>query len=199
MNAQQVNINYTALFNAINDRESTQHSKDNLAALSLIVRCERGIKSGMVSIKNDTFLDYISMQSSDIALRGKNEYCAVKVNVKILQALNAIGQKSIRFLDGYSESIIQNTLSNDNALTSKSALMSLCRDLEYSSTDLVQKLQKMNSAAETASTQKSSSKEFLRIMKLTDGIKNARNAFIVLNESGIKILEPLFDKVLKTV
>jgi len=191
MNAQQVNQAFEQLFNAIKSRNVENESKDNIIAMSFMLKDEKHIKAGMKYIKHDIFAKYIDAQST--IKKGAVNFVAVKVNVKILHFLSAIGCKNVAAIDNYSASIINNTFANDNMLSAKSAMVTLCKNLEYDALDTVQRIKsRCRVALTTASTQCSSSKESLRILALTDGVKGQRDASIILNEKGIKLFTSLF-------
>lgn len=193
MNAQQVNAQFEALFNAVKARNAAIESKDNIVTMSYMVKAEneKSIKAGMKHIKNDTFTRFVESQSTE--KKGAVNFTAVKVNVKILHFLSALGEKNANLIDAYSAAIINNTFSNDNMLSAKSAMITLCKNLEYDALDTVQRIKsRCRVALTTASTQCSSSKESLRILQLTDGVKGARNANIILNADGVRAFTSLF-------
>lgn len=198
MNAQQVNQAFESLFNAIKARNIANESRDNIIAMSYMVKDEKHVKLGMKYIKADVFQRYIDSQATE--KKGAENFTAVKVNVKILHFLSAVGEKNVGLIDNYSASIINNTFANDNMLSAKSAMVTLCKNLEYDALDTIQRIKsRCRVAITTASTQCSSSKESLRIMRLTDGIKGQRDANIILNADGVKLFASLFIKESDTV
>jgi hypothetical protein len=191
MNAQQITTQFEALFNAIKARNIATPSKDNDISLSFMVKDEKHIKNGMKHVKNDTFSNYVSMQSSD--KKASVSFVAVKANVKILHFLSAIGSKDSAAIDNYSAAIISNTFENDNALTAKSALVTLTKNLEFDALDVVQKIKnRCRVAVTTASTQRSSSREAMRVLNLATVTKNKRDDVISLTDEGTKIFASLF-------
>lgn len=191
MNNQQINTNYISLFDAIKARNIRVYSKDNDISLKKLVSAEKAIKIAMKSIDNAIFLNYIAMQYNDE--KAQDNFVAVKANVKILTFLASIGKKEKTALDSYSASIIANTLANDNNLTAKSALVTLSRSIEYSEFERQQKLKsRCNVAPSTASTQRSSSREALRILNLATITKRKKDDEIVLTEQGLNLFSELF-------
>lgn len=193
MNANQINARFEALFNNMKARNAAQFSKDNDITLSLLFKHEKAVKGGMVKLTAQQFDDYIANVVNTEAGSDKTKFVAVKVNVKIARMLAAIGQQAIAMLDEYSQTIIANALHNKGKIFSKSALVCLSKDIEYSEFETSQILKnRMRKAATTASTQRSSSREMLRILDLAECTKGAKGDDITLTDKGVKLLSPLF-------
>ena len=198
MNANQINARFETLFNNMKARNAAQFSKDNDIALSFMFKNEKSIKAGMVKFSAQQFDDYIANVINTEAGADKTKFVAVKVNVKIVRMLASIGQQAINAIDEYSQTIIANALANKGKIFSKSALVCLSKDIEYNEFDQSQILRnRMRKAASTASTQRSSSREMLRILELAECTKGAKGDDITLTEKGVKLLAPLFGIVIK--
>lgn len=193
MKANQVNARFEALFNNIKARNSAQISRDNDIALSLIFKNEEAVKGGMLKFTTALIDDYVANAIKHEAGADRTKFVAVKANVKIIRALISLGQNAITALDEYSQTIIANALHNKGKIFSKSALVCLSKDIEFSEFETTQILKnRMRKAASTASTQRSSSREMLRILDLADCTKGAKGDDITLTDKGVKLLSPLF-------
>jgi hypothetical protein len=196
MNMQQVNKAFAALFEAIKARQAAQFSKDNELTLSYMLKHEKAIKAGMVKIAPAIFDKYLAAVGKPKAEHGNDDgFVAVKVNVKIVRMLAAIGCGNIANADDYSVTIIANTLHNNGILFSKGALASLSSDIEYDAFDQQQILKhRKRKAATTAGTQRSSTRMMMIIMGLGDMTKGKCDDAIKLTEQGLQLLTALFEK-----
>jgi hypothetical protein len=194
MNAQQVTARFDALFNAIKARNAAQVSKDNDIVLSYMFKHEKTIKAGMVKFPAALFDQYIANATQhDAKACARDSFVAVKVNVKIVRMLDAIGRGAIACADEYSQTIIANALHNDGKIISKAALVCLSSNIEFNELDQTQVIKnRMRKAATTASTQRSSTREMLRILDLAACNKGAKGDDITLTEKGRTLIEPLF-------
>lgn len=189
MNANQVNHAYVALFNAIKSRQTVQASKDNLTSLQLLYKHEKSVKAGMQKMSAERAAFFVTMQNPES--KGEN-FIAVKANVKIINILRSIGEKSINHIDGYSMTIIANALKNDGVIFAKSALVSLSKDVEYLPLDTMQIISaRMRKAASTAVTQRSSTREALRVLQFADTVKGAKDDPTTLTVKGREVFEML--------
>ena len=194
MNAQQVTTRFENLFNAIKTRNAAQHSKDNDITLSYMFKHEKTIKAGMVKFPAALFDAFIANATNhDAKACARDAFVAVKVNVKIVRMLDAIGRGSIAPADEYSQTIIANALHNDGKIISKAALVCLSSNIEFDELDATQVIKnRMRKAATTASTQRSSTREALRILDLAQCNKGAKGDDIELTSKGRELIEPLF-------
>lgn len=194
MNREQVNAKFEALFNALKGRNAAQYSKDNDIALSYMFKHEKTIKAGMVKFPAALFDSYIANAARhDAKACARDAFIGVKVNVKIVRMLDAIGRGSIAPADEYSQTIIANALHNDGKIISKAALVCLSSNIEFDELDATQVIKnRMRKAATTASTQRSSTREMLRILDLAACNKGAKGDDITLTEKGREMMQTLF-------
>lgn len=194
MNATQAKAKFDALFNAIKARNAAQFSKDNDITLSFMFKNEESVVKGIESLKADCLNSYIANTAQhDAKACARDSFVAVKVNVKIVRMLSAIGKGSIAPADEYSQTIIANALHNDGKIISKAALVCLSSNIEFSELDATQVIKnRMRKAATTASTQRSSTREMLRILDLATCNKGAKGDNIELTDKGRELIEPLF-------
>ena len=191
MNAQQANELFDALTVALKTRNARVYSKDNDAMIEFVAKSEKGIKAGMLKFKYETIEAWVNMQACDD--KGSDKFIAVKANIKTARILYAIGAKMVSQIDNYSATIIANMLANDGVIFAKTALMSLCKDIEYNALDQTQVIRaRMGKAASTASTQRSSTREALRVLDLAEVHKGMREDPATASKRGREILEPMF-------
>jgi hypothetical protein len=187
MNTQQVKIGFSSLFAALSDRQARVPSRDNEIALSYMVKAEKSICKGMVKFPADTFGNIVSAQKND--KKGAGDFLAVKVNIKILRLLDAIGSGLASNIDDYTCTIVANALHNKGKIYAKSALVCLSRDIQYCANDLTQVIKhRMGVVASTASTQRSSTRQALNALGLATVTKNKSEDDIVLTVKGADIL-----------
>lgn len=193
MKANQTAQRFEALFNNMKARNAAQLSKDNDITLSLLFKNEEMVKAGMQKFTATLIDEYIANAVNHEAGTDRTKFVAVKVNVKLVRMLVALGQNAINAIDEYSQTIIANALHNKGKIFSKSALVCLSKDIEFGELETSQILKnRMRKAASTASTQRSSSREMLRILELADCTKGAKGDDITLTDKGVKLLSPLF-------
>lgn len=128
----------------------------------------------------------------------KQRFLAVKVLVKIVAALSALGQTRTSELDPYSRCIIAN-LCALNGVSNKTALVALSKSVSYDETEQTQHIVKRyNCSANTAGTQASSSRMMLRALGLCDVVKGKRNDVTTLcdNERARMLVALFTDKVI---
>lgn len=191
MNAQQINVNFANLFTAIESRNNITPSKDNLTTQKMMQKREKSVKEGMKKIDNALFARIVENQK--ITHKASDDFLAVKVNVKIISSLSAIGTKLVSELDSYSATIIANALHNDGIIFAKSALVCLSRDIEYNELEAVQVIKaRMRVAASTADTQRSSTRQMLKALDLATCNKRAKGDNIELTAKGKEIFSALF-------
>lgn len=194
MNAQQVNANFEQLFNNLKARNAAQFSKDNDITLSFMFKNEKTIKAGMVKCANCSFSQYVeNAANADAKIHGQDKFVAVKVNVKIVRMLDAIGRGSVLPLDEYSQTIVANALHNSGKLLSKSALVCLSSNIEYDELDAQDVLKnRMRKAATTAGTQRSSTRMMLDILELAQIKKGKKGDDIILTDKGRELMQGIF-------
>lgn len=194
MNAQQVNAQFEIFFANLKARNAAQFSKDNDITLSYAFKHDKSIKSGMVKIKHELFAKYSNdVLNHDSSACDKNAFIAVKANYKIARILDGIGCGSINGLDEYTVTIVANALHNGGKILSKSALVCLSDNITYNELDATDVLKnRMRKAATTASTQRSSTREALRILDLAIIHKGAKGDDIELTIKGKELFEAIF-------
>lgn len=181
---------YDALIKSISTRQARQPSKDNNTAITKMIDYEVAIKRAIPLFDASVF-EFIIKANSEGA-KGDN-FIAVKAQVKVLQALQSIGQNLVSILDDYSATIVSNALANNGVIFSKSALVCLSKDITYNELDSVQIIKtRMSKLPSTASTQRSSSREMLRFLQLADIKKGVKGDDIKLTASGKQFFKALF-------
>jgi hypothetical protein len=191
MNATQVNQNFSALYAAIVARDSVTPSKDNTTAQKRLIASEKSIKHGMIKINNEAMQAIIAKQSE--IKKASDNFIAVKVNVKIVSTLSAIGAKLVSELDSYTATIVANALHNDGVIFAKSALVCLSKDITYNELEAVQVIKaRMRVAASTADTQRSSTRQMLNALELAVIHKRVKSDNIELTVKGHEVFSALF-------
>ena len=191
MNVQQANEAYALIVSAITARNARVESRDNDLTLEYLAKSEKGIKAGLMKFSFSCIEVWANMQTND--KKGAENFIAVKANMKIVRIIYAIGSKMVSQIDDYSATIIANMLANDGVLFAKSALVCLSSNIEYSALDQTQILRsRMHKAVTTASTQRSSTREALRVLGLADVVKGMREDPAKVTEKGSAVFEPLF-------
>jgi hypothetical protein len=148
----------------------------------------------MLKISNDCADNLAKNQQSTV--KASDEFIGVKVNEKIFKTLDAIGLKMVSKLDGYTATIVSAALHNDGICFAKTALVVLCRDIEYNGEEQSQVIKhRMRVAVSTADTQKSSTRMMLRALNLAVIDKRKKDDIITLTESGKKIFSALFGNI----
>lgn len=191
MNAQQASRAFNMLHTSLVARNAERYSKDNDIAIKHLAQSEVAVKKAFLSFSFEMVDKWVKMQNPT----GKGDaFIAVKANIKIVDTLYAIGAGLVSHIDDYSATLIANAFANKgDSITSKTALVSLSKGIEYHALDNVQVLRaRMNKAESTASTQRSSTREMLRVLGLADVIKGKTEDNITLTEKGREILSPLF-------
>jgi len=148
-----------------------------------------------------SFLDFGSLinKAAKAKQAGSNDsgFIAVKAFEKIVKCIKAFGFKDARKLDNHTRLILVNTLVNNGVITSRNAFATLVRVEFDALTEQQQLRDRANYTPGTGSTQLSSTREMLRLLGLTDGIKGARDANIeLLPEAKIAMIQ-YFESVAK--
>lgn len=191
MNAQQINAQFANLFAAIEARNAATPSKDNLTTQKMMQAREKSVREGMKKIDNALFAELIANQAT--THKASDSFIAVKVNVKIISTLSAIGTKLVSELDSYTATIVANALHNDGVIFAKSALVCLSRDVEYTELESAQVIKaRMRVAASTADTQRSSTRQMLKALDLAIINKRVKGDNIELSAKGREIFTALF-------
>lgn len=191
MNANQVNTQFSAIFSAIAARDTVTPSRDNAIAQKMMIAREKSIKSGMIKISNEQAQAIANNQS--VTHKASDSFIAVKVNVKIMSTLSAIGSKLVSELDSYTATIVANALHNDGIIFAKSALVCLSKDIEYTELESAQVIKaRMRVAASTADTQRSSTRQMLKALDLAIIHKRVKSDNIELTAKGKELFAALF-------
>jgi hypothetical protein len=197
------------LFAAVTERKQT------LVDNNLIVSTEITKKNGLLDNfdpngnsyreflhavdQTKSFIDFAPLiaRAQKAKQSGANDesFIAVKAFEKIVKCIKAFGFKDPRKLDNHTRLILVNTLVGNGVITSKNAFATLVR-VEFDALEEQQILrERANYTHGTGSTQLSSTREMLRILGLTEGIKGAREAQIILTDEAkvnmIQYFEPL--------
>jgi hypothetical protein len=202
MNAQQANELFSGLVSSLQARNlrtvtelkngtTRVGSADIDAMIEYVAKSEKGIKAGMLKFKYETIEAWVNMQACDH--KGSDKFIAVKANIKIARILYAIGAKMVSAIDDYSATIIANMLANDGVIFAKTALVSLSKGIEYHALDQTQVIRsRMNKAESTATTQRSSTREALRVLGLAEVHKGMKEDPTKANEKGRALFDPMF-------
>jgi hypothetical protein len=129
-------------------------------------------------------IDFNSLARSIAITESRNQdYVAIYALQKVRKAVFALAQKSRAVFDGYSHSIIANIVSLQ-ALTNKTAQMSICKSIEFSELEQTQAIRRYKECTpSTASTQASSTRQMLRFLNICTVVKNKKDDSIALTES----------------
>jgi len=175
-------------------RNAEQYSKDTVTALNNAIAGQKAIDLVM-SKPEFKELQASLLKSVRIAdsKQNKHDFIAVKVLVKIVAALTAIGQGLKSELDPYSRTIIANVIAL-NQLNNKSALVSLSRSVVYDELEQQAALvQHYNCSANTAGTQCSSTRQMLKALDMCEVVKGKRNDIITIKDNArIQAMVALF-------
>lgn len=179
-------------------RNEEQYSKDTELALNAAKRGSVAIDRVM-SQPEFKELEKALLKNARIAdsKQDKENFIAVKVLVKIVQALTALGQSMQAEFDPYSRCIIANLIAL-NGITNKTALVSLSKSIAYSELEQQQHIVKRyNCSASTAGTQASSSRMMLKHLGLCDVIKGKYNDVTTIqqNERAARLIAMFTDSV----
>jgi hypothetical protein len=143
------------------------------------VACVQALLDSSVDVS--ALVATISNSNKNSASAFLAKYAVEKVR-KIAQAL-ALSQFSA--LDRYTQSIALNSRKLET-LNAKSALVCLSRNIEYTETDAQQQIKRYGHCeASTASTQRSSTREALRVLNIASVTKAKRDDAIVFADSAI--------------
>lgn len=124
-------------------------------------------------------------------------YMQAKVIEKINKLIFALAQGNFKQADTHSRSLMVNALLNGK-LCARAAFATLCK-VNWSE-EITETLKERNNyTSGTGSTQLSSTKELMRILKLSDSVKGTRNADFTFNETGRALILERFEEVAKLV
>lgn len=168
----------------LNARNAEQFSKDTLTAINNATKGYAAIDAAMTlpAFKEVAAALLKGARIAD-AKQDKSAFLAVKVLVKIVAALQAIGQTRPSELDPYSRCIAGNLIAL-NGISNKSALVALSKSVEYDELEQQQHLVKRyNCSAGTATTQASSSRMMLRALGICDVQKGKRGDVTTLSDN----------------
>lgn len=124
-----------------------------------------------------------------------SEYVQAKVIEKINKLIFALAQGNFRLADNHSRSLMVNALLNGK-LCSKAAFATLVK-VQWSDEISETLRERNNYTSGTGSTQLSSTKEMMRILRLSDSVKGTRNADFAFNETGSAFIVERFPEVAK--
>lgn len=184
MSAKQAKTFSVKFVEVLNARVTEQYSKDTVTAinnaqagakaLDLVMQKPEFAEIGKSLLKNARIAD---------AKQDKQNFIAVKVLVKVVQALTGLGQGITREFDPYSRCIIENLIAL-NGISNKSALVSLSKSIAYDEleqqADLVKRY---DCSANTAGTQASSTRMMLKHLGLCDVQKGKRGDVTTLQDN----------------
>lgn len=169
---------------ALTARNTEQYSKDTETALNNAKRSNASLdavaaKPCFAEIKHSILKN---VRISD-AKQNKQDFVAVKVLVKMVAALNAIGQGLTSQLDPYTRTIVANMIAL-NSLSNKSALVSLSKSISYDETEQVAALVKRyNCSANTAGTQASSTRMMLKQLDICEIAKGKQGDVMTFKDN----------------
>lgn len=120
---------------------------------------------------------------------------AVDKVLKMVQAVALRDMRGLQKIDCYSAQIIANALANHDSISAKGALMSLSRQIEVGELETVSDklVTRGRAAITTASTQRSSTREMLRMLGLADLTKGKRDEAITLDPVKVEALRDIFN------
>lgn len=178
--------NFTTAFVAtLTNRNAVAPSKDIVTAANNAKRYERALDSVMSS---PAFAGVAEKILARVAIANRNEnrddFIAVKVLVKIVSTIAAIGQKNHALLDPYSNTILKNLIGLQK-VNNKDCLVSLSRGYEYSEQDTISHLiSRYSCSAGTASTQMSSTRMTLEALDICEIIKRKQQDVIAFKDNA---------------
>lgn len=197
MNTNQANQAFTMLIESIKIRNENKPSKDNDISLSFLDNHAKQIKHGLIKLPKETMTKIIDCQNNG-AKPGSDDFLAVKVNVKIVRFLSAIGQGLKTPIDSYSQSIIKTLIELEKGLKNESLRATMCRKLIDEEQIMLGVKNHHNCNVSTASTQTSSTREALRFMGAVTCVKRQKGGEMGFNDSPLaKTIQNLFGEKLK--
>lgn len=180
----QVNLTATALealTAAITARQARIPSKDNEIALSFIGKNDKALRAGLVKFPSEVIERLTQAQYIDT--KATDGFVAVKVNIKIVRLIAAIGQGLTATIDAYSRSIIKNLI-EQQGLDTLNAYRSICTKIEVSETDIAKAVRVYHDCnPSTAMTQTSSTREMLRHLDIVQAVKRAKGDTISFKDT----------------
>ena len=177
-------ITAQVLADILTARNAEVSSKDTELAISNLLRNAKAVD---IALSLDGFKETAKALARDFAIADKKQnrdaFIAVKVGVKVVAGLCAIGKSMKAELDPYSRTIIEN-LVKLNGISNKDALVSLSRSVEYDETEQVAHLvARYNCSVTTAGTQASSTRMMLRALDICEVNKGKRGDIITLKDN----------------
>lgn len=169
---------------ALTARNAEQFSKDTETAIN---NATAGYAALDAAMSKPEFKEVASalIKGARIAVnvQDKQAFIAVKVLVKIVKMLEAIGQGRSAELDPYTRTIAAN-LCKLNGISNKSALVSLSRSIAYDELDQVATLTaRYNCSAGTAGTQASSTRMGLKYLQVCEVSKGKQGDVMTLSDN----------------
>ena len=163
------------------DNAPNENQKDNLQTEYKFFADNNG---AIILNKVSNIID-IQTLANKIAITDKSniDYVAVYALQKIRKMIYAFANNTKSFIDGYSNSIISNMVKLQE-ITNKSALVALSKSVEYTELDKVQEIKRtINVAVSTASTQASSTRQMLNILKIANVTKRKNSDEFSFNDN----------------
>ena len=165
----------TRFIAALTAREAEQHSNDTVTAINNAtaqsVALDKVFAEPCFAEIGRTLIKRARIATPQ---QDKEQFIAVKVLVKIMQAVQALATGLPSALDPYTRTIGAN-LCKLNGVSNKSALVCLSKSVEYDALDQQQTLSKRyNCSPGTASTQSSSTRMMLKHMGICEVNKGKR-------------------------
>lgn len=150
------------------------NAKSGSVALNLVMTSE-----AFSQIANDVIKSARQAKNTD----NKSEYIAVKVLVKMIKAIEAIGCGLASPLDPYSRTIGAN-LVKLGKISNRSNLVCLSKAIKYTETDSVEALKyRYSCSSNTAGTQSSSTRMMLKYLKICDVVKGKQGDVMTLADN----------------
>lgn len=126
------------------------------------------------------------------------QYMQAKTIEKVNKFITGLGQKDFRLLDNHTRSLVVNAMLNDKRLTSRAAFASLVK-VQWSEEISEVLRERNNYTVGTGSTQLSSTKEMMRTLKLSDGIKGSKSADFTFSVEAETLFIERFEQIAKLV
>ena len=182
-----LNASFDARFNAAKNAENDNQMKfffklktQYAGQTSFAASIEKAHKNG---VSYQTVKGAFSMIANTDGKGAKESYLAQYAAEKVCKMLRA--QDDVSKLDPYSAAIIANALLQSGKLSAKGALRALCNKIELDildDQDLIKYCAKVE--VTTASTQRSSTREALRVLGLATCAKGKKGDPVELTEEG---------------
>lgn len=195
--AQELAINtgaaYDRLIAAIAARQAAIPSRDNEITLSLLKSDEKAVKVGLQHFDASVIDNVIACQN--VEKKGSDNFIAVKVNVKIVKTLAAIGLNLSAKLDSYTNSIMRN-LAELQRLDNLNAQRSICKKIELDEMQQAAAVHAYHTCSpSTASTQASSTRMCMHYLDICNVRKGIKSDSISFNDSSAaKMMQAFYVK-----